>query len=226
MAISGRGDFPFQSTWFGGGRGRGRGGFLLRPTPIYDSVVKTVFGDFFFEAPPSSLILTVNSAAISLTGTSVNLRLALRLSVSTAAIALTGSNVDLTVTPSAAKIITVESGSIVLTGSSVNLTAAFNQGQITHPPSYGGGAPIWSEVSWFKKKKKPKKEELIEEVAAVVEQAVPQVTEDESRVVALRLVNQISYAQLRQIETLEVFVAKVEAELAEMDDEEVLLLAA
>lgn len=93
-------------------------------------------------------------------------------------------------------------------------------------PRGGGGAPIWSEVSWFKKKKKPKKEDLIEEVAAVVEQAVPQVTEDESRVVALRLVSQISYAQLRRIDSLEAFIARVEVELAEMDDEEVLLLAA
>jgi hypothetical protein len=94
------------------------------------------------------------------------------------------------------------------------------------PPRYGGGAPIWSEVSWFRKKKKPKKEDLIEEVAEIVEQAVPAVTEQESRVVALRLVNQIPYAQLRQIQSLEAFIARVEAELAEMDDEEVLLLAA
>jgi hypothetical protein len=94
------------------------------------------------------------------------------------------------------------------------------------PPRYGGGYHMWPEVSWLKKKKKPNKEDLIDEVAAVVEQAVPQVTEDESRVVALRLVNQISYAQFQQIANIEAFIARVEAELAEMDDEEVLLLAA
>jgi hypothetical protein len=96
----------------------------------------------------------------------------------------------------------------------------------TPEPVRGGGAPIWSEVSWFKKKKKPKKEDLIEEVAAVIEQAVPQATEDESLRVAVRLVEQISYAQLRRMETIDAFIARVEAELAEMDDEEVLLLAA
>jgi hypothetical protein len=105
-------------------------------------------------------------------------------------------------------------------------------GPITARQTPGGGgrvrrpAPIWSEVSWFRKKKKPKKEELVEEVAEVVEQALPAITEGESRIVAQRIVSQVSYAQLRQIRSLEAFIARVEAELAEMDDEEVLLLAA
>lgn len=100
------------------------------------------------------------------------------------------------------------------------------------PPRYGGGgakgrpAPIWSEVSWVRKKKKPKKEELVADVAEVVEQALPAVTAAESRIVARRIVSQITYADLRRIESLEAFIARVEAELAEMDDEEVLLLAA
>lgn len=100
------------------------------------------------------------------------------------------------------------------------------------PSRLGGGgargrpAPIWSEVSWFKKKKKPKKAELVREVAEVVEQAVPAATQEESRIVARRIVEQVSFEQLRQISSLEAFIARVEAELAEMDDEEVLLLAA
>jgi hypothetical protein len=103
---------------------------------------------------------------------------------------------------------------------------------VVTPPSYGGGgargrpAPIWSEVSWLKKKKKPDKEDLIEEVAEVVEQVAPEVNEEESRLIAVRLLEQITWAQLRRLQTLEAFAAKVEAELAELDDEEVLLLAA
>lgn len=118
-------------------------------------------------------------------------------------------------------------------------TGIFDTGIFDHtpiaavvPPTLGGGgargrpAPIWSEVSWFKKKKPPKKEELVEEVAQVVEQAVPQVTAEEAHVVAERILEQITYAQLRRIRTLEAFIARVEAEIEEMDDEEVLLLAA
>lgn len=88
-----------------------------------------------------------------------------------------------------------------------------------------GGAPIWSEVSWFKKKKR-KKEELVEEIAEVVEQALPQVSDEQARIVAQRLMEQMTLEQLRRIETLNAFMARVEAEIVEMDDEEVLLLAA
>lgn len=95
------------------------------------------------------------------------------------------------------------------------------------PERYGGGgAPIWAEVSWLKKKKKPKKEELVTEVAEIVEQVAPQVTQEESRVVARRIIQQVSFTQLRQMQSLEAFIGRVEAEIAEMDDEEILLLAA
>lgn len=94
------------------------------------------------------------------------------------------------------------------------------RGTILPPP--GGG---WKN---FKKgrKEEPKREELIAEVAEVVEEAVPQVTDNQSRIIAIRLVEQMTWAQLVQIETLDAFIARVEAEVAEMDDEEVLLLAA
>ncbi len=86
---------------------------------------------------------------------------------------------------------------------------------------------MWPEVSWLKKKKKkPKKEELVREVAQVIEQAAPQVSDAESEVIARRIIAQTTYRQLQQIATLEAFLARVEAEIAEMDDEEVLLLAA
>lgn len=96
------------------------------------------------------------------------------------------------------------------------------------PPTYGGGgAPIWpGALQALFGKKKPKKEDVIEEVAAVIEQAVPQVTEAESEVIAERLYEQLGIKHLKQISTIDALIARVEAELAEMDDEEVLLLAA
>lgn len=96
---------------------------------------------------------------------------------------------------------------------------------VPQPTRGGGGAPIWSEVSWLKKKKR-KKEELVEEVAEVVEQALPQVSDEQARILAQRLLEQMTLEQLRRIETLNAFMARVEAEIVEMDDEEVLLLAA
>lgn len=137
--------------------------------------------------------------------------------------AVTGT--DASLSKSGPKSLTVDGGTYTITGTDASLVYRA-AGQITPPQRYGGGgAPIWSEVSWFKKKK-PKKEELVAEVAEVVEQAIPQVTQDESRVVAQRIVQQLTIAQLRQFQTLNDFIARVEAEIAEMDDEEVLLLAA
>ena len=89
----------------------------------------------------------------------------------------------------------------------------------------GGGAPIWSEVSWFRKKK-PKKKDIIADAAAVVEQAFPALTPDESLLIARRIADQMTAAQLQRMRSLGAFMARVEAEIAEMDDEEALLLAA
>lgn len=88
------------------------------------------------------------------------------------------------------------------------------------PPPYGG----WQK---YKRRKEEEcdREEVIEEVAEAVEEAVPEVTQDESRIIAIRLMRQMSWEQMCRIETLDALVNRVEAELAEMDDEEVLLLA-
>ena len=67
---------------------------------------------------------------------------------------------------------------------------------------------------------------MIRDVAEVVEQVIPDVRPDESVLIALRLVDQLGAAKLRQMRTLDAFIARVEAEIAEMDDEETLLLAA
>lgn len=111
------------------------------------------------------------------------------------------------------------------------VSAALASGQRTEQPEQrygGGGAPIWpgSLEALFKKKKKPKKEEIVQEVAEVVAEAVPQATRDESKVIAARIAEQMTVRQLREVQTINALIARVEAELAEMDDEEVLLLAA
>lgn len=77
-----------------------------------------------------------------------------------------------------------------------------------------------------KKKKKPKKDEIVAEVVEAVEEAVPELPAIDTRMIALRLAEQMTVAQLRQAQTIATLIARVEAEIAEMDDEEVLLLAA
>lgn len=95
-------------------------------------------------------------------------------------------------------------------------------------PRYGGGgAPIWpGALEVLLRKKRPKKKEIVREVAEIVEQAIPTVTRDESKIVAARIASQMTVRQLREVQTINALIARVEAELAEMDDEEVLLLAA
>jgi hypothetical protein len=111
-----------------------------------------------------------------------------------------------------------------------SVSAAITQLQASTetPQRYGGGhAPIWpGALEALFKKKKPKKAEIVEEVAEVVAEAIPQAPADESRQIALRLAEQMTVRQLREIQTIDALITRVEAEIAEMDDEEVLLLAA
>jgi hypothetical protein len=51
---AGKGDFPFQSTWFGRGRGR----FILHASTSFDPIVETAFSAFFFESGPGTDNLT------------------------------------------------------------------------------------------------------------------------------------------------------------------------
>lgn len=90
----------------------------------------------------------------------------------------------------------------------------------------GGGAPIWPGALEAFFKKKPKKQSIARELAQVIEQTSPELSEADSEAIARRILEQTTYRQLQQIATLEAFMARVEAEMAEMDDEEVLLLAA
>ena len=127
------------------------------------------------------------------------------------------------------KALAADGGSYAISGTDATLIYTPAAGQVTPPaPRYGGGgAPIWpGALEALFKKKKPRKEEIVREVAEVVAEAVPQVSTDESRLIALRMAEQMTVSQLRQIQTIEALIARVEAEIAEMDDEEVLLLAA
>lgn len=118
-------------------------------------------------------------------------------------------------------------------------TGIFDTGIFDHAvqSSYGGGgggaggasagAPIWpGAFEHLFKKRKPNKKEIVREVAQVIDDISPKLSEAEAEAIARRMLEQITLRQLRQIATLEAFAARVEAELAEMDDEEVLLLAA
>lgn len=195
----------------------------------YGRLVVADTGTFVFNGQAADLELgrevVADQGTFLFTGQAADLELGREVVADSGLFAFAGADAALIL--AGEKVLAADPGAFLFTGTSAELQYTPTAGQVIPPPSYGGGgAPIWSEVSWFKKKKKPRKEKLVEEVAEVVEQAVPAVTRDESRIVALRLVNQITYEQLRQIETLQAFIERVEAELAEMDDEEVLLLAA
>lgn len=95
------------------------------------------------------------------------------------------------------------------------------------PSRGGGGAPIWpGALEALFKKKKPKKAEVVQEIVEAVVEAVPDVPEDHSREIAQRMADQMTVLQLRRLQSIDAFVANVKAEMAEMDDEDVLLLAA
>lgn len=95
------------------------------------------------------------------------------------------------------------------------------------PRSSGGGAPIWpGALEALFKKKKPKKAEIVQDIAEAVAEAIPEVPEDHSQLIAQRMAEQMTVLQLRRMQTIDAFVARVRAEMAEMDDEDVLLLAA
>lgn len=89
------------------------GGFPIGSQPI-GATPQTAGGS------PASYTLSVTSGAISLTGSNVALRAALRLSVSSTAINLTGSNVRLAI----ARRLAVTSAAVTLAGSNVTLTYA------------------------------------------------------------------------------------------------------
>lgn len=94
-------------------------------------------------------------------------------------------------------------------------------------PSRGGvGAPIWpGALEALFKKKKPKKAEIVREIAEAVAEAIPEAPQD-TQLVAQRMAEQMTVLQLQKLQTIDAFVARVRAEMAEMDDEDVLLLAA
>ena len=102
---------------------------------------------------------------------------------------------------------------------------------VTIPGAGSGGrdpAPISSFIRWGKKKKKDR-EEQIEEVAAAIQQAVaaeaaPYIDPVNREAIAARLLETETLARLRRIRTIEAMMDRIEREIAEMDDEEAILL--
>jgi uncharacterized membrane protein len=164
----------------------------------------------------------------AITGTAANLEFGREVLALSGSYSITGT--DATLTKSGGnKVLTADGGSYAISGTDATLVYTPAAGAVTPPaPRYGGGgAPIWpGALEALFKKKKPKKEEIVREVAEVVAEAVPLVSTDESRLIAMRMAEQMTVRQLRQIQTIDALIARVEAEIAEMDDEEVLLLAA
>jgi hypothetical protein len=171
--------------------------------------------------------LTADAGSYAVTGTAATLRHNVLTIAGTGSYSVTGTNA--TLTKAGNKSIAADSGSYAITGTDATLskTTVPSATQPQAPRYGGGGAPIWpGALEHLFRKKKPKKAEIVAEVAEVVAEAVPQVTVDESQIVAARLVAQMTIVQLQQIQSLDALIERVEAELAELDDEEVLLLAA
>jgi hypothetical protein len=182
--------------------------------------------------------IAVTSAAVTLSGTSVNLRSSRQLSITSAAVTLTGSSVNLTYTPvSAAKVLTIISGSIVLSGSAVDLNYAPVANQNVPPPQrYGSGQygePAKLILSWMPPKKRKKDEkariEIVEDAIGQALEAAPvasPINSEQVELAAKLLLAEYSLAELRRIKYAETLLLRIEQVMAEMDDEEVLLLAA
>lgn len=113
-------------------------------------------------------------------------------------------------------------------------------GPIRARPSqiFGGGAgqsrePAKLILSWLPpKKKKPKDEEKVAVVEDAIEQALeaapiaPPINPQEIELAARLLLAEYSLAELRRIKYADTLLERIQTVMAEMDDEDVLLLAA
>jgi hypothetical protein len=105
------------------------------------------------------------------------------------------------------------------------------------PPGYGGGGKSKERakliLSWLPpKRKKPKDEEKVAVVEDAIEQALesvpvaPPINPHEVEMAARLLLAEYSLAELRRIKHADTLLDRIQTVMAEMDDEEVLLLAA
>lgn len=109
---------------------------------------------------------------------------------------------------------------------------------VTPTPVRGGGAGQFGEpakliLSWLPpKKKKKKEEERVEIVEDAIEQALeaapvaPPISPEQVELAARLLLAEYGLAELRRIRYAETLLLRIEQVMAEIDDEEVLLLAA
>jgi hypothetical protein len=104
--MAGQGDYPFRSAWLLRGRVRGNGRFdaLYKTTQVGgpDAADVAAFNDWFFEATAASYSLTVNPATVAIAGQSVGLSAGRSLTVTPSTVAIAGQSVTLTYTPLAA----------------------------------------------------------------------------------------------------------------------------
>lgn len=111
-------------------------------------------------------------------------------------------------------------------------------GVITPPPVVGGGASQYKEpakliLSWMPQKKgKKDEEERVEIVEDAIEQALetapvaPLISPQDIEMAARMLLAEYSLAELRRIKYADTLLNRIQTVMAEIDDEEVLLLAA
>lgn len=191
--------------------------------------------------------LAADGGSYSLTGTAAGLLHGYRIQASGGSYALTGTAAGLLWK----RRNVASSGSYVWTGTDAGLSvglfgapgvytwtgtdAALVWSGASRQPQPGGGhgsdhAPMAPFIRWGlpKRKKKIPRERQIEIVADAIEQAAPAIpeasTEAERRALARVLLANRSLAELVKVNRMAAFIALIERELRNMEDEEVLLL--
>lgn len=202
------------------------GGYTLTGTAAglkHGRVVTAAAGSFALTGTAAGVkhgwLVAAGAGSYALTGTAATLRHGWVTTAAAGTYELVGTAAGLTRTL-VGKTLAADAGAYALTGVDATLakTTAPDAIPSVNPDRMGGAG--------WQKKKKPKKEEIVQEVVEEVVEAIPAPVKDESRLIALRMAEQMTVRQLTQIQTIEALISRVEAEIAEMDDEEVLLLAA
>jgi len=179
--------------------------------------------------------IAADAGAYAYTGQDANLEYGREIAADAGAYAYTGQDATLTYAASA-KAIVAEPGAFTFTGTDATLEYAAANQNVPPPRRYGSGQygePAKLILSWMPQKKRKKDEKAkVEIVEDAIEQALEAapvalpINPEQVELAARLLLAEYGLAELRRIKYAETLLLRIEQVMAEMDDEEVLLLAA
>jgi len=179
--------------------------------------------------------IAADAGAYAYTGQDANLEYGREIAADAGAYAYTGQDATLTYAASA-KAIVAEPGAFTFTGTDATLAYAAANQNVPPPRRYGSGQygePAKLILSWMPQKKWKKDEKAkVEIVEDAIEQALEAapvalpINPEQVELAARLLLAEYGLAELRRIKYAETLLLRIEQVMAEMDDEEVLLLAA